>query len=109
MPPVQEGAIFKLKTGAWAYRLPRDPLSGKRRQVGGFKTKGEARSALDVAMTKLRLGHSSRPEMTFGELVDEFFAQYVGVTERTRRTMREWLVSGRAAFDSVPIERLDAR
>lgn len=108
MPPIQEGAVRKLKSG-WAYRLPRDPATGKRRQVGGFATKGEARRALDAAMTKTRLGHSYRPEMTFGELVDEFFAQYVGVTERTKRTMREWLVAARAAFDDVPIERLDAR
>jgi integrase len=109
MPPVQEGAVFKLKTGTWAYRLPRDPITGKREQRGGFKTKGEARAALDQAMTKLRLGQSYRPDMTFGDLVDEFFVQYVGVTERTRRTLREWLVGARAAFDDVPIERLDAR
>jgi integrase len=108
MPPVKEGAPVRLKNG-WAYRLPRDSVTGKRKQVGGFKTKGEARVALDQAMTKLRLGHSYRPEMTFGELVDEFFGQYVGVTERTRRTMREWLVAARAAFNEVPIERLDAR
>jgi integrase len=109
MPPVKEGALLKLKSGGWAYRLPRDEHTGTRKQVGGFKTKGEARSALDGAMTKQRLGHSYRPAMTFGELVDEFFTQYVGVTERTRRTMREWLVSARTAFDDVPIERLDAR
>lgn len=114
MPPVQEGAVRRLKSG-WAYRLPRDPVTGKRTQVGGFATKGEARRALDEAMTKIRLGHSYRPEMTFGELVDEFFAQYAGVTERTRRTMREWLcgngssVGARTAFEGVPIERLDAR
>ncbi|HZR96728.1 MAG TPA: tyrosine-type recombinase/integrase [Gaiellaceae bacterium] len=109
MPPVQEGAIFKLKSGAWAYRLPRDPITRRRRQEGGFKTKGEARRALDDAMLKLRLGHSYRPDMTFDELADEFFAQYVGVTERTRRTMREWLVAARAQFGDMPIERLDAR
>jgi integrase len=114
MPPVQEGAVHKLKSGnGWYYRLPRDPVTGKKTQVGGFKTKGEARVALDDAMTKLRLGHSYRPEMTFGELVDEFFAQYVGVTARTRRTLREWLgpVEGGAltVFGPIPIERLDAR
>jgi integrase len=47
--------------------------------------------------------------MTFDELADEFFAQYVGVTERTRRTLREWLASARSAFGGVAIERLDAR
>jgi integrase len=109
MPPVREGALLKLKSGGWAYRMPRDPISGKRTQVGGFKTKGEARAALDDTMMRLRLGHSYRPEMTFAELVDEFFAQYVGVTDRTRRTMREWLASARATFGDVPIERLDAR
>lgn len=109
MPPIREGAIFKLKSGGWAYRLPRDPISGKRPQAGGFKTKGEARVALDDAMMKLRLGHSYRPDMTFDDLVDEFLAQYVGVTERTRRTMREWLVASRATFGDVPIDRLDAR
>ncbi len=109
MPPVREGTLIRLERAGWAYRLPRDPITGKRRQVGGFKTKGEARAALDEAMTKLRLGHAYRPDMTFGELVDEFFAQYVGVTARTHRTMHEWLKNARKSFDEVPIERLDAR
>src|SRR4051812_14263929 len=108
MPPMKEGALIRTKTG-WAYRLPRDPATGKREQRGGFKTRGEARAALAEAMTKLRLGHAYRPGMTFGELADEFFVQHVGVTERTRRTLREWLASGRATFGNVPIERLDPR
>src|SRR3954464_5524369 len=108
MPPMKEGALIRTKTG-WAYRLPRDPATGKREQRGGFRTKAEARAALDDAMTKLRLGHAYRPGMTFGELVDEFFAQYVGVTERTRRTIREWLASAREVFGDVAIERLDGR
>jgi integrase len=109
MPPVREGSVFKLDKSGWAYRLPRDPITGKRPQTGGFRTKGEARIALDEAMTKQRLGHSYRPDTTFKELVDEFFAQYVGVSERTKRTMREWLMASRATFDDVAIERLDAR
>jgi integrase len=121
MPPVKEGALLKLKSGGWAYRLPRDEYTGTRKQVGGFKTKGEARTALDAAMTKQRLGHSYRPTMTFGGLVDEFFGQYAGRTEKTRQTMREWLgpragevqdgasVRALAQFETVPIERLDPR
>jgi integrase len=104
MPPVREGQVFKLKTGAWAYRIHR----GAGGQVGGFATKGAAREALNARLGRERLGVDYRPRLTFTELVDEFFAQYVA-EEKSKKTLREWLVRARAQFDDLPIERLDAR
>jgi integrase len=71
----QFGQLFKQPSGTWAFRY-RDPHTGKRPQKSGFRTKGEAREALNTHVDRLRLGGHFRPKVTVGELVDEFFAIY---------------------------------
>ena len=62
MPAIQRGQVRKLAGGSWAYRY-RDE-NGRRRQVGGFRTKGEASQALASASTSLVLGRSAFPAMS---------------------------------------------
>jgi integrase len=73
MPSVQRGEVKKLAGGSWAYRYRDD---GQRRQVGGFRTKGEAADALRDVLDDVRLGTSRRPEVPFAELVDRFLAAH---------------------------------
>lgn len=70
----QRGQVFKLGS-SWAYRY-HDAAAGKRPQRGGFRTKGEARLALDEQLRRQRLGGLYRPKVTLQEIVDEFFAIY---------------------------------
>ena len=89
MPSIQRGQVFKLGGGSWAYRY-RD--HGRRRQVGGFKTKGEARDALDAALVVARGGPraSERRGWTLSQLVDAYLAQHQ-VGEHRTATLR-WLL-----------------
>lgn len=70
----QRGQVFKLDA-SWGYRY-HDTSTGKRPQRSGFRTKGEARSALDEHLRRLRLGGLYRPNVTVQEIRDEFFAVY---------------------------------
>jgi hypothetical protein len=65
MPSLQRGSVFKLDGGQWAYRLARDE-HGRRRQVGGFRTKGEARAASDRHLERIRTGVCEQRELTLG-------------------------------------------
>ena len=90
MPSVQRGQVYKLGGGSWAYRC-RDE-HGRRRQVGGFRTKGEARTALDAALTLSRGGPqvSERRDWTLAQLVDAYLAQHQ-VSAHRKETLR-WLL-----------------
>ena len=90
MPSVQHGQVKKLGGGSWAYRY-RDE-HGARRQVGGFPTKGEARTALDAALALARGGPraSERRGWTLSQLVDAYLAQHQ-VSEHRKATLR-WLL-----------------
>ncbi|HEX2111996.1 MAG TPA: tyrosine-type recombinase/integrase [Gaiellaceae bacterium] len=103
MPSVQLGSLFRLPNGTWAYRY-RD-ATGKRPQVGGFKTKGEASAALGDAIDRMRLGRNYRRSVTLAQLVDEYLAQHIA-EENTLRTLRERLKYATDVFGDVPIERL---
>ena len=72
---VRTGEI-KRTAGGWAIRY-RD-ARGVRRQRGGFRTKGEAKTVLDDELLKGRLGPLYRPEASLRELVDAFLEQYQG-------------------------------
>ena len=75
MPAVQRGQVYKLPGGNWAYRY-RDETR-RRRQVGGFKTKGEASHALASALDFARLGARGVPrDLTLAELVERYLAQH---------------------------------
>lgn len=76
---VRTGEI-KPTAGGWAIRY-RD-VRGVRRQRGGFRTKGEAKMALDDELRKARLGVLYRPDATLSELVSVFLDQYQGAPEQ---------------------------
>jgi hypothetical protein len=70
----QRGQIFRKPSGLWAIRY-RD-ATGCRRQTTGYRTKAEARDALEEALRRVRLGPLHRPNVTLRELVDAYVAQY---------------------------------
>jgi hypothetical protein len=82
MPAIQRGQTYKLtsrdqETGRplWAYRF-RDE-SGRRRQVGGFKSKTEAGDALASALDRARLGPlAGRRDLTVRELARFYLDQH---------------------------------
>ena len=70
----QRGSIFRTENGLWAIRF-RDAL-GRRPQRTGFRTRGEARQALDEELRRVRLGPLYRPNATLQQLYDAYLAQY---------------------------------
>ena len=70
----QRGSIFRTANGLWAIRY-RD-AHGRRPQETGFRTKGEARQALEEALRRVRLGPLHRPTVTLRELTDAFLEQH---------------------------------
>lgn len=101
----QRGQIFKLDA-SWGYRY-HDTTTGKRPQRSGFRTKGEARSALDEHLRRLRLGGLYRPNVSVGEIVDEFFAVY-HADAVTVKWMRYHAGLVTAAFGDTRADDLDA-
>jgi integrase len=69
----QRGQIFR-ENGLWAIRY-RDAL-GRRPQRNGFRSKAEARAALDEELRRVRLGPLHRPQMTLRALTDTYLEQY---------------------------------
>jgi integrase len=104
MPSVQRGSVFKLAGGLWAYRLARDE-HGERRQVGGFRTKGEARAASERHLKRIRTGVDERRDVTVRELVDEYLAQHIA-EQKTIDTLTYRLKHVTAAFGEQRLERL---
>ena len=70
----QRGSIFRTANGLWAIRF-RDSL-GRRPQRTGFRTRGEAREALEEELRRVRLGPLYRPNVTLRQLTDAYVAQY---------------------------------
>jgi hypothetical protein len=70
----QRGQILRTSAGLWAIRY-RD-AEGRRPQQTGFRTKAEAREALEEALRRVRLGPLHRPNVTLRELTDSYIAQY---------------------------------
>lgn len=106
MPSVQRGEVKKLGSGSWAFRYYDE--GGRRRQRGGFRTKGEASDALATALDAVRLGPlASRRSLTVRELVDEYLDQHVA-EENTIATLRFRLKHATKRWGDVPLERLSA-
>jgi hypothetical protein len=102
MPAVQRGQTVKL-ADSWAYRY-RD-ATGKRRQVGGFRSRSEARAVLDETLRRMRLGGLYREEVTLAELVDRYLAQHQA-DPATIRKLTSDLRQAVRAFGDVPLDRL---
>ena len=96
---------IKRTAAGWAIRY-RDGR-GVRRQVGGFRTKGEAKQVLDEELRRARLGPVYRPNATLQELADVFLEQYQGAPS-SRERLRYYLGKATAAFGSEPIGELTA-
>jgi hypothetical protein len=105
MPSVQRGQVYKLTGGSWAFRY-RD-ARGRRRQRGGFQTKGEASEALAHALTEARLGPlaAERREWTVSQLVDRYIEQHQ-VEPWTLEVLRWKLSKVTDAFGSVKLHEL---
>lgn len=70
----QGGQVFRVPAGSWAIRFY--DANGQRRQRNGFRTRGEARSALNEELRRVRLGPLHRPQVTLDELAEAYVAQY---------------------------------
>jgi len=70
----QGGQVFRAPAGSWAIRFY--DAAGQRRQRNGFRTRGEARTALNEQLRRVRLGPLHRPQVTLNELADAYLAQY---------------------------------
>lgn len=97
----QRGQIFRKPTGLWAIRW-RD-AEGHRRQRTGFRTKGEARLALEEELRRVRLGPLHRPNITLRELHDAYVKRYDAApstvvwlkeNNRSHRALRQVLQAG---------------
>ena len=105
MPSLQRGSVFKLDGGQWAYRLARDE-QGRRRQVGGFKSKGEARDACDRHVARVLDPHASaRHDPTLAELVDSYLEQHQA-DPATIAKLRSQLRHATAAFADRKLSEL---
>ena len=109
MPTLQRGEVKKLAS-SWAYRYytGRTLSSGRpqRKQVAGFRTKREAAAALEVELTRVRLGGLYREELKLSELVERFLAQHEA-DEATIRKLRSQLRQATRAFGNLKLAELD--
>jgi integrase len=103
MPSIQRGQVYKLAGGSWAFRY-RD-AHGRRRQVGGFKTRSEAGAVLDEQLRRLRLGGLYREEVTLAVLADRYLAQHQA-DPATIKKLRSDLRQAVRVFGDVPISML---
>lgn len=100
---MQSGQVYKLGQG-WAYRY-RSP-DGRRPQKGGFRTKGEARAALNEVLGRLSQGDGHRPHPpTTSALISEYLEQHVA-EDITIETLRYRLQHATEAFGPTRVDRL---
>jgi hypothetical protein len=70
----QGGQVFRAPAGSWAIRFY--DAAGQCRQRNGFRTRGEARTALNEQLRRVRLGPLHRPQVTLNKLADVFLAAW---------------------------------
>jgi integrase len=100
---MQSGQVYRLQRG-WAYRY-RAP-DGKRPQRGGFRTKGEARAALNEAPQRMSRGKSLAVEPpTLTGLVGEYLQGHVA-EDITIETLRYRLQHAVEAFGATRVDKL---
>ncbi len=101
----QRGQIFRAPAGSWAIRYYE--ANGHRRQKHGFRSKSEARTALEDALRRVRLGPLHRPNVTLRELVTAYLGQHEAAPS-TLVWLRENLRPALDAFGDEPIGELRA-
>ena len=87
----------------WAIRY-RD-AHGRRPQQTGFRTKGEARDALEEALRRVRLGPLYRPTVTLREVADAYLEQHEAAPS-TLEWLRDSLRPALERFGDRPIGAL---
>ena len=70
----QRGQIYRQPSGLWSIRYY--DAHGDRPQKTGYRTKAEAREALEEALRQVRLGPLHRPRVTLRQLTDAFLEQH---------------------------------
>ncbi len=103
MPSSQRGQVFRRRGRSWAYR--HYDADGQRREVAGWKTKGEASQALEHALNGVRRGPGVRRDLTLRQLVDEYLSQHIA-EQNTIRTLTARLRYATAVFGDVRLDRL---
>ena len=84
-------AYIKQSRGSWRFVLELEPgPDGKRRQLqrSGFRTKAEAKAALDQAQELARRGAKLDQKLTYGQWLDEWLDAKLKIKERTRNGYR---------------------
>jgi integrase len=105
MPRRTQGSVYPERGGTWGIRWPE---AGRRRQRGGFKTKTQARDWFNERVApRLRRGGPS-PEISLAEFTIIYLERWdPTVAERTRRTLREWLVPVLDHYGSFTLSELE--
>ena len=101
----QRGQIFRAPAGSWAIRYY--DVTGRRQQRNGFRSKAEARVALDDTLRRVRLGPLHQPTVTLAELATAYLDQHE-VAPSTLVWLRENLRPALEAFGDEPIGALRA-
>ena len=78
--------VFRAPAGSWAIRFY--DAAGQRCQRNGFRTRDEARTALNEQLRRARLGPLHRPQVTLNELADAYLAQYDAAPTTVVRTRK---------------------
>jgi integrase len=97
---MQAGQVFRKPSGVWAFRY----YSPERKQVGGFKSKGEARAALNEALRQVN-GTTPDEPPTLNALVAEYLEAHVA-EENTLANLGYWLKHATDAFGHTRVDRL---
>jgi integrase len=105
MPRQTRGSVYREPKGTFGIRWIED---GKRPQRGGFRTKTQARDWFDENVgPRLRRGGPSG-EVTFAQFTVLYFERWgPTVSERTARTLREWLVPALGTFGPFTLSELE--
>jgi integrase len=102
MPRYQQGQVYRLAGGSWAYRIY---AAGKRPQKGGFKTESAAAKALRKTLDERRNGSQARQDITVHALVDEYLEQHIA-EDNTIATLTFRLKHVTSAFGDRRLDRL---
>jgi integrase len=101
----QRGQIYRQRSGLWAIRYY--DAHGDRPQRTGYRTKGEAREALEEALREVRLGPLHRPRVTLRQLTEAFLEQHEAAPS-TLMWIRENMRPALQQFGEEPIGGLKA-
>lgn len=104
MPRQTRGTIYKTRKG-YAIRWQKN---GTRDQREGFRTKTEAREWFDETIAPRLRRNGPSPEVTLSEFAEVYFDRWgPTVSDRTVRSLREWLAPSKTRFGSFTLAELE--